>query len=88
MSCPKSAKEFLPKIKSGRASTTAESVTRFEIDPEYQHLHEGFADAEGEAELLRVVLGRKKQIPFNELGARCSRIANERMGLIPSEVAA
>ena len=87
MSCPKSAKEFLPKIKSGRASTTAESVTRFEIDPEYEHLHEGFADAEGEADLLRVGLGRKKQIPFNELGARCSRIANERMGLIEKEVA-
>lgn len=82
MSCPKSAAEFLPRIKSGRASTTAESVTRYEIDPNYDHLHEGFADAEGEAELLRVVLGRKKKIPFNELGARCSRIANERMGLI------
>ncbi len=82
MSCPKSAAEFLPRIKSGRASTTAESVTRYELDPNYVHLHEGFADAEGEAELLRVVLGRKKQIPFNKFSARCSRIANERMGLI------
>ena len=86
MSCPQSAKE-MPKLKSGRIRTTAEAVAQFEIASDYEHLHEGLADAEGEAEILRTVLGRKKKIPFNELGARCSRIANERLGLIdPNQV--
>lgn len=84
MTCPQSAKD-MPKLKSGRIKTTAEAVAQFEIAQDYEHLHEGFADAEGEAEILRTVLGRKKKIPFNELGARCSRIANERLGLIEAE---
>ena len=84
MTCPQSARN-MPKLKSGRIKTTAEAVTQFEISKDYEHKHEGFADAEGEAEILRTVLGRKKKIPFNELGARCSRIANERLGLIEKE---
>ena len=75
----------MPKLKSGRIRTTAEAVTQFEISKDYKHLHEGLADAEGEAKISRTVLGRKKKIPFNELGARCSRIANERLGLIEPE---
>ena len=36
---------------------------------------------------MRTILGRKKKIPFNELDARPSRIANERLGLIdPNQV--
>jgi hypothetical protein len=84
MTCPQSARN-MPKLKSGRIKTTAEAVTQFEISKDYEHKHEGFADAEGEAEILRTVLGRKKKIPFNELGARCSRIANERLGLVEKE---
>ena len=54
MTCPQSAKE-MPKLKSGRIKTTAEAVAQFEIAKDYEHLHEGFADAEGEAEILRTV---------------------------------
>ena len=86
LSCPQAAKK-MPKLKSGRIRTTAEAVAQFEIASDYEHLHEGLADAEGEAEILRTILGRKKKIPFNELDARPSRIANERLGLIdPNQV--
>ena len=84
MTCPQSARN-MPKLKRGRIKTTAEAVTQFEISKDYEHKHEGFADAEGEAEILRTVLGRKNKIPFNELGARSSRIAYERFGLIEKE---
>ena len=75
----------MPKLKSGRIKTTAEAVAQFEISKTYEHLHEGLADAKSEAQILQTILGRKKKIPFNEIGARCSRIANERLGIIEPE---
>jgi len=83
-SCPQAARN-MPKLKSGRIKTTAEAVAQFEISKTYEHLHEGLADAKSEAQILQTILGRKKKIPFNEIGARCSRIANERLGIIEPE---
>jgi hypothetical protein len=83
-SCPQAARN-MPKLKSGRIKTTAEAVAQFEISKTYEHLHEGLADAKSEAQILQTILRRKKKIPFNEIGARCSRIANERLGIIEPE---
>lgn len=78
-SCPRSYQSET-KTKTGRMTTTAQDVARFEIDPNYVQHHYGIADCEGEAKILLKVLARKKKFSYDSIFEnKPSKICHERV---------
>lgn len=78
-SCPRSYQSDT-KTKSGRMTTTAQDVARFELGPDYIQHHYGIADCEGEVKLLLKILARKKALSYNSIFDKSpSKICHERI---------